>query len=837
MKPIITLLGLAACSLGFNAIAGNISSVEKQFQTISRAADGTTEDTREWVEVTLETPGSLGVEILYKVDVLADVKHLRVTGTLNDDDWTTLNNIRGLQSLDLSNALATAVPDKEFQNHSALKEVILPSNLTSIGQYAFAATSVANINIPASVTSIGNYCFQEAKSLTKVTFDAGSALTSIGEYAFYRCSNLTTIAIPNGVKTINQCTFNGCRNLSELTLPASLVTISSSSFCETDSLKLVDFPETLRTIGSRAFDSSGLTVANLPLKLSTIGNYAFRYCRSLTDLVLPGAMSAYEDLTFYDCSKLTNITCPCAVPPTIISSNTFYGVNKRNATLHVPEFAKVNYKLDSFWLGFGTIVGDATADYWEITGELTLTNSRRIEGTPDIHIASTGKLTVGGTSPMEINNLSLYSSRYSSSETRFPQLISNCPAINAANVSHKIKLAGNYWHFISFPYDVKVSDIASNISNYAAIRYYDGAKRAESGTGYSWKNVAADDTLKSGKGYILMASANYTLTFPAVQDSKSKLFEPNAVITPLDANTSSTPANAGWNLVGNPYQCYYDMYYTMLTCPVTLWDTWNRKYVAYSLIDDDCVLQPNQAFFIQASETLSEIEFGTLGRQFSSTVSRPASAPARMAPASKRSIFNVSLNAGELFDETRVVLNDEASAEYESNCDASKFFSDDTSVPQLYTVDGEGNMLAINELPETNVAIPLGFYAPASGEMSIAAPRADGTATLHDALTGKDITLTEGNAYTFNVAEAGHDSSRFSITFVAAETTGIADAIASPAVITAEGRTINVSNADSVAIYTADGRTVVTGKSGSYTVEPGIYIVKAGAKTAKCIIK
>ena len=57
--------------------------------------------------------------------------------------------------------------------------------VTSIGDWAFYATSVTNVLIPDSVTNIGDGAFFDCESLTNVTI--GSGVTSIGDWTFAFC--------------------------------------------------------------------------------------------------------------------------------------------------------------------------------------------------------------------------------------------------------------------------------------------------------------------------------------------------------------------------------------------------------------------------------------------------------------------------------------------------------------------------------------------------------------------------------------------------------------------------------------------------------------------------
>ena len=99
-----------------------------------------------------------------------------------------------------------------FEGCAALESVVLPENLTVLGQNLFySCTSLAEVVIPASVKEIGNY-------------------------AFYNCTGLTSIVIPEGVETIAYGAFVSCANLTVVTLPASITTIEADAFYYCDNL-------------------------------------------------------------------------------------------------------------------------------------------------------------------------------------------------------------------------------------------------------------------------------------------------------------------------------------------------------------------------------------------------------------------------------------------------------------------------------------------------------------------------------------------------------------------------------------------------------------------------
>ncbi|GAB6391976.1 MAG: hypothetical protein MdMp014T_1349 [Treponematales bacterium] len=117
-----------------------------------------------------------------------------------------------------------------IQNNQYIKGVVLPSTLTSVGNYAFyKCSSLTSVTIPAGVTSIGYSAFFDCSSLTSVTIPAG--VTSIEAWAFYGCSSLTSVTIPASVTSIGSSAFSGCTSLTSVTFAENAAfSCSSSSF-------------------------------------------------------------------------------------------------------------------------------------------------------------------------------------------------------------------------------------------------------------------------------------------------------------------------------------------------------------------------------------------------------------------------------------------------------------------------------------------------------------------------------------------------------------------------------------------------------------------------------
>ncbi|MCW4127763.1 leucine-rich repeat protein [Prevotella copri] len=138
-----------------------------------------------------------------------------------------------------------------FRNQN-IKSYVIPSSVTSIGDYAFSyCDSLSEIVIPSSFTSIGDYAFSSCRSLSEIVIP--SSVTSIGKGAFSCCDSLSEIVIPSSVTSIGDRAFYGCCSLSEIVIPSSVTSIGDRAFYGCCSLSEIVIPSSVTSIGDRAF--------------------------------------------------------------------------------------------------------------------------------------------------------------------------------------------------------------------------------------------------------------------------------------------------------------------------------------------------------------------------------------------------------------------------------------------------------------------------------------------------------------------------------------------------------------------------------------------------------
>ena len=237
-----------------------------------------------------------------------------------------------------------------FMGDTSLDEVILPEGLESIGENAFANSSVNRIAIPKGVTSIadnvfdgiyhvivygesGTYAEQWASNQENVTFVSalsrtGSVSESItwklqdgmlsiigsGAMPNYRYPNPDAIApwsifhteilhleIGDGITRLGNYNFSDCENLLDVSLPNTLQSIGGGVFVADTSLREVRIPDSVTSMSWDVFyGCTSLQNVHISSGLSSISSYVFFRTISLNHIYIPATITNISTSAFYE---------------------------------------------------------------------------------------------------------------------------------------------------------------------------------------------------------------------------------------------------------------------------------------------------------------------------------------------------------------------------------------------------------------------------------------------------------------------------------------------------------------------------------------------------------
>ena len=206
----------------------------------------------------------------------------------------------------------TEILSEAFRGCVALKNIELPTTLTSIGPSAFeSCKGLESIVFPESVTDLQG-CLSNCTSLTEVALP--KSLTTFGDGMFIKCTSLRRVvvweggngmSVPAAYLKIPASTFLGCKNLEEVVWNASVTEIGKNAFNSCEKLKNYPDMSKVKTILNGAFSYSGIETFTTPASLELMVE-SFTHSHCLESVTITHKMTIYGNLAFADCPKLTS---------------------------------------------------------------------------------------------------------------------------------------------------------------------------------------------------------------------------------------------------------------------------------------------------------------------------------------------------------------------------------------------------------------------------------------------------------------------------------------------------------------------------------------------------
>ena len=234
----------------------------------------------------------------------------------------------------------------------SIPEMVNGKTVSGIASKAFSLNqSIISVSMPDSIEFIGDRAFTDCKNLSSISFS--DKITEIEHNAFNGCISLKAVSLPKELQQIGSSAFRNCTKLADirfnskfnsvgydaftntkwyddqkdgyiyftnvlygykgnmpenevLEIPKSITCIAECALEDQPNLKNVVFNDNLASIGWGAFQNTGIEELNLPL-VSAIEDSTFYNCSKLRSVIIPDSVETIGYAAFENCPLLSDV--------------------------------------------------------------------------------------------------------------------------------------------------------------------------------------------------------------------------------------------------------------------------------------------------------------------------------------------------------------------------------------------------------------------------------------------------------------------------------------------------------------------------------------------------
>lgn len=244
-------------------------------------------------------------------------------------------------------AIYSAGGDTLVSCHKSADSVFLPNTLRVVAGFGFN-TNIKYVHVPDGVTTIGDNAFAYS-SLRSI--DLPNSLERMEAYAFDYCTSLVRVGMPATLDTMGRGCFELCTRLTSIDIPNSLRTIPREAFMYCTALAHINWGNDVETIDSYAFGNCAMTELQLPPSLRIVRYEALWKGRKLNSVIFSAPVDTLEYGVFDEhpvgMLRLRNIQPPVSTDDGYGVGGSLYGTTVDS--IIVPCGSLDAYLADVYW--------------------------------------------------------------------------------------------------------------------------------------------------------------------------------------------------------------------------------------------------------------------------------------------------------------------------------------------------------------------------------------------------------------------------------------------------------------------------------------------------------
>ena len=295
---------------------------------------------------------------------MANLKYIKLNENFIYIHSSAFSRLANLETVEFeennSGEVSFSISSKAFE-FSSIKNIVLPSQVTYIGERCFEGSALESITFGARVEATGTAAFIDCKSLKTVIVPENNSLVTVSHRSFENCQSLTGEINFSNVTFIDSKAFYKCATNEDTYLVLrfpSIVNVGSSGdnhiFTDSGVAEIYYGPNIAKMTLNNYNNCKRLTVIEMAGVAEGFGfsSYTFRDCTALKSFCIPEGVTALPEKMFENCSSLGAVYLPSTLTAIKSRDNSFatfyrctslYFVNEPFTSDNIPEEPEIYF--------------------------------------------------------------------------------------------------------------------------------------------------------------------------------------------------------------------------------------------------------------------------------------------------------------------------------------------------------------------------------------------------------------------------------------------------------------------------------------------------------------